>query len=308
MVPAGLSKERILFSCLDWGSGHAARSISLLKQLSGQGNELVIGCNESQQSVFESYGIVATYLVSAGFQFRFKGDGNFTSEMMRNAWRFSRWVKQEQRQTENWVKEHHISLVLSDHCYGFRSKQVHSIFITHQVSLPPKAGWPAQAVHRKWMNRFDEIWIMDEEKMRLAGALSNPTEKATYIGFYSRFHGQEISVVPGKVVGIVSGPEPYSAQLFDWIIEQYGTNHLVVISPKAYSEVPEHVRVIHDWKQADAEITTAETLISRNGYSTLMDLQFLKKQAILIPTPGQLEQEYLYQLKMENAKIEKAKG
>lgn len=296
MVPAGLSQERILFSCLDWGSGHVARSIPLLKQLSGQGNELFVVCTQHQRSVFELYGITASYLVTAGFRFRFKGDGNFASEMRRNAWRFSRWIKKEQRQTEEWVKAHAISLVLSDHCYGFRSEKVPSIFITHQVSLPPKAGWLAQTIHRKYVNRFDETWIMDDSTVRLAGALSNATGKSTYIGFYSRFSGQEISVVPGKIVGVVSGPEPYSEQLFHWILAHYGMNRLVMISPKIYANVPENVTVVTGWKQADAEIASAETIISRNGYSTLMDLQFLDKKTVLIPTPGQLEQEYLHSL------------
>lgn len=308
MTPAELSQERILLACLDWGSGHVARSISLLKQLSGQGNQLFVSCTEKQRSVFEAYQIPATYLVTPGFQFRFKGNGNFTSEMRRNAWRFSHWVRKEQLQTEKWVSDYQISLVLSDHCYGFRSNAVKSIFITHQVSLPPKAGWLAQYIHRKWMNRFDEIWVMDDAVKRLAGALSEPNDKSTYIGFYSRFQGQEISVVPGKIVGIVSGPEPYSEQLFHRIIANYGKKNLTLISPKVYLKIPDHVRIIHDWKLADAEIASAETIVSRNGYSTLMDLQFLNKKSVLIPTPGQLEQEYLAELKMENAKIEKTRS
>lgn len=293
MIPAKLSEERILFGCLDWGSGHVARSISLLKQLSEQGNELFICCTEKQKSLFELYGISATYLIVDSFQFRFKGDGNFTSEMRRNVLRFSRWIKQEQSQTEKFVREYRISLVLSDHCYGFCSNKVPSIFITHQVYLPPKAGWIAQRIHRKWMCRFSEIWIMDEETKRLAGKLSEATDKSTYIGFYSRFQDQKISVIPNKIVGIVSGPEPYSEQFFHWILEKYGTENLILISPKAYSEVSNTVTILSDWKLADAEIASAETIISRNGYSTLMDLQVLKKKAILIPTPGQLEQEYL---------------
>lgn len=296
MVPAGLSQERILFACLDWGSGHVARSISLLRQLSEQGNDLFVCCSEKQRSVFESYGIPATFELVTGFQFRFKGDGNFTSEMCRNAWRFSRWLKIEQVYTEKLVEEYQITHVLSDHCYGFRSQKVPSVFITHQVFLPPKAGWIAQRIHRKWMNRFSEIWIMDDEHKRLAGALSNPVPKSSYIGFYSRFQNQEISIVPGKMVGIVSGPEPYSEQFFRWILEQYGAQDLVIISPKIYSEIPPNVTVISDWQQADAAIASAETIISRSGYSTLMDLQFLKKSSVLIPTPGQLEQEYLNSL------------
>lgn len=300
MVPAELSQERILFACLNWGSGHTARSISLLKQLSDQGNELFISCNPVQKAIFSTYGITAEYIVNAGFEFRFKGDGNFTSEMRRNSWRFSRWIKEEQKQTEKWVDEYRISLVLSDHCYGFRSKTVKSVFITHQVSLPPKAGWLAQFIHRKWMNRFSEIWIMDDEQKRLAGALSNRVPKSKYIGFYSRFQHVEISIVPGKVVGIVSGPEPYSKQFFLWILKNYGTESLTLVSPKLFGNVPDNVTlVIDDWKTADTAIASAETIISRNGYSTLMDLQFLNKKAVLVPTPGQLEQEYLAELKMD---------
>jgi hypothetical protein len=296
MVPAKLKKERILFACLGWGSGHVARSISLLKQLANQGNELFICCTEKQQSIFSSYGIPAQYFVSDGFQFRFKGDGNFTSEMRRNGLRFSRWIKQEHLQTEKLVTEHLITLVLSDHSYGFRSNKVPSVFITHQVSLPPKSGWIAQRIHRKWMSRFNEIWIMDEPEKRLAGKLSEPNDQSSYIGFYSRFQDQEITVVPNKIVGIVSGPEPYSEQFFHWIIEKYGTENLVLISPKQYAEVPENVSIITDWKLADTEIASAETIVSRNGYSTLMDLEFLNKKEILIPTPGQLEQEYLAEI------------
>ncbi len=298
MHPAALSQERILFACLNWGHGHTARSISLLKQLSGQENELFICCNSAQRTIFSDYGIAAKYIVTEGFQFRFKGDGNFTSEMRRNAWRFSLAIREERRQVEKLVSEFQISLVLSDHCYGFRSDKIKSVFITHQVFLPPKAGWIAQRFHRKWMKRFSEIWIMDEEHKRLAGVLSKAVPRSTYIGFYSRFQNREISLVPGKTVGIVSGPEPYSEQFFHWILERYGKEKLTLITPRIYSEIPQQVTVITDWRQADAEIASAETIISRNGYSTLMDLQFLKKKAVLIPTPGQLEQEYLDSLSL----------
>jgi len=37
----------------------------------------------------------------------------------------------------------------------------------------------------------------------------------------------------------------------------------------------------------------SELIISRSGYSTIMDLQKLQSNAIFVPTPGQTEQEYL---------------
>ena len=43
----------------------------------------------------------------------------------------------------------------------------------------------------------------------------------------------------------------------------------------------------------------ASLIISRSGYSTIMDLVQLQKRAILVPTPGQTEQEYLASYLME---------
>jgi UDP-N-acetylglucosamine:LPS N-acetylglucosamine transferase len=40
-------------------------------------------------------------------------------------------------------------------------------------------------------------------------------------------------------------------------------------------------------------VTGSESVISRSGYTTIMDLVSLNCSALLIPTPGQTEQEYL---------------
>ncbi len=40
-------------------------------------------------------------------------------------------------------------------------------------------------------------------------------------------------------------------------------------------------------------INQSEMVISRSGYSTVMDLMKLNKRSILVPTPGQTEQEYI---------------
>jgi predicted glycosyltransferase len=46
-------------------------------------------------------------------------------------------------------------------------------------------------------------------------------------------------------------------------------------------------------EELNKEIAMAEYVISRSGYTTVMDLVKLKKKSILVPTPGQTEQEYL---------------
>lgn len=298
MKLSDIRNQRILFSCLDWGSGHVARSIGLLRELIKQNNTIFLYCSVAQKTVFECYDLSVTYLVGEKFHFRFKGDGNFSKEMLRNGFRFSRAIEKEKVVAETLAIEHQIDLILSDHCYGFRSDKVKSIFITHQVQLPPKSGRIAQRIHHKWIRRFSGIWIMDEEKDRLAGVLSSPIENGSYIGWFSRFSEMEITSVKDKTVAIISGPEPYSMHLFHEILSEYAQNgkDLTVIAPISFKTDFPKVKLIRGWLEADKEIASAETIISRNGYSTLMDLKFLNKKAILIPTPGQLEQEYLAEL------------
>ena len=46
-------------------------------------------------------------------------------------------------------------------------------------------------------------------------------------------------------------------------------------------------------KMLNEEMQKASCIIARSGYSTVMDIAALGKKSILIPTPGQTEQEYL---------------
>ncbi len=304
MRPEHITGKTVLYGCLDWGSGHVARSIPMMRQLVHQGNKLVVRCTKEQQHIFETYGIPAVYIPANAFAFRFKGDGNFTREMLRNAFRFRKAVNTERRETRQLVAKHRIDLIVSDHRYGLLDATVPSVFVTHQVHLPPGSGFFAQQIHRKWMNRFSVCWIMDDEQHRLAGKLSElPKRKdieCHYIGHYSRFSASAIHESSDTVVGIVSGPEPYAKQLFDVLLKQALSDNRswTIVSP-AYEVtiVPPHVRLIHgDWIAADEAILNASLVISRNGYSTLMDLKTLNKRAKLIPTPGQLEQLYLKEI------------
>ena len=48
-----------------------------------------------------------------------------------------------------------------------------------------------------------------------------------------------------------------------------------------------------DTEQLNLAIQQSALIVCRSGYSTIMDLAKLGKQAILVPTPGQTEQIYL---------------
>jgi hypothetical protein len=186
--------------------------------------------------------------------------------------------------------------IISDHRYGFSNKNVHSIFLTHQVQLPEDTPRLVSSLHRNWLMDFKTIWILDTAEQRLAGNLSECPEKGVYIGWYSRFMqlAQPLKTDKG-LVGIVSGPEPYSDQLFQ-LFEKVATTlnckMTIVCAERLHTNVP-NITLVNDFQEADSFIAGAELILSRNGYSTLMDLAFLQKKALLIATPGQSEQLYL---------------
>ena len=203
------------------------------------------------------------------------------------------------------LKKHTIDLVISDHRYGFISKKCTSIFITHQLNLPVSGFMKTgDFIHKKLIRSFQEIWVLDTPESKFAGKLSRNShfENVCYIGPKSRFSLSPKIEKTIPLVVIISGPEPYAEQLFK---EQYGKATLslektCIITPKLYLEESDSTQIdiilSSDWKKADLIISQAKKIISRSGYSTIMDLNYLETEFELIPTQGQKEQEYLHQI------------
>lgn len=59
--------------------------------------------------------------------------------------------------------------------------------------------------------------------------------------------------------------------------------------------VPSHCKVANHVpaRELDLLFAQSEYIISRSGYTTVMEILALGKKSVLIPTPGQTEQEYL---------------
>lgn len=305
MKIAQVIRKRILYASLDWGFGHVSRSIGLIRKLLSQENEVMLLCTPEQRAVFNLYlGNSVQYEELIPTNWQFKGDGKFHLELIRNVFRLYRSIQINSSNTRKLVEKHAIDLVLSDHHYGVQTNKTTSIFITHQYRLPEKSGWLAQKIHGCFLKKFSAIWIMDDER-NLAGNLSSNIGNAELIGHFSRFEGTEFNNESTGVVGIISGPEPYSKQFFETIVAYAieKNQQIKLISPKAFDigDASHLIElIINDWTKADETIRNARLIISRTGYSTLMDLLVLKKKALLVPTPGQLEQLYLAELHQGN--------
>ncbi|MCE2712861.1 MAG: hypothetical protein LW688_10025, partial [Cryomorphaceae bacterium] len=157
---------------------------------------------------------------------------------------------------------------------------------------------PAQWIHHKLIQRFNELWVLDNPSNEFAGKLSRLNcLMGQYIGPQSRFSLYDQRRGGGGKVCIVSGPEPFARQLVSEIQSLDGKDMTVVLPPNLREiELPEHINRVYsdDWIRADNAILSADHIVSRSGYSTLMDLIELKVSFELYPTKGQSEQEYLY--------------
>jgi predicted glycosyltransferase len=210
------------------------------------------------------------------------------------------------------IADNKIDVVISDNRYGLYTKGIPSVIITHQLKIifPKPFKWAMSIGVRfikRYAERYTECWIPDNrEGFRISGELSQPNilpKNAEFIGLLSRFGQYDIQKTenPWDLVGIVSGPPPhrdiFEKELVN-LSNRLGLKALIIQGlPEdlpATKEMGSVTLVPHlpDHEMAEAMVS-AKYLICRSGYSTIMDLITLKRSAMLVPTPGQTEQEYL---------------
>lgn len=296
----------MLVAPLDWGLGHATRCIPIIETLLEEGAEVIVmGSRQVCERVKQAfpqlkyqqedlYVPVYSRILPAWAKIAVQLPKLLYSEQMSYA-RLQMLVKQEK-----------IDLIISDNRYYCYSDTCLNILITHQLNpLPPACfSFSRTLVEKKiadLCDGFDEIWIPDVNKNRpLSGKLSmnkRLTKKIKFCGILSRFAPDAIVQEQRNYdLLILSGPAPQPEALYLHVSQLYANSNreLKVIS---YYNLPEksRVRIYMQPDQIEFEelIVHASNIICRSGYSTIMDLLTLNKRALLIPTPGQTEQEYL---------------
>lgn len=303
---------RILVAPLDWGLGHATRCIPIIRRLLQHGAIPVIGADNGPLALLSKEFPDLEQVRIPGLAIRYgKGDSQVWS-MARQFPAMARSVKREQVTFEGIRETLKLDAVISDQRFGIRSPSLPSVVITHQVfPFTPIAQGALRKLNLRQLARFDRCWVMDQpEAPGLAGELSHGEylpANARYIGISSRMiHDGSARAVPQKkyrIVAVISGPEPQRMILENILtqaLQQIEGKHLLVRGLPVEAGLAEQGNVSfvphQSGKELSATMRDAELIISRNGYTTLMDLVALDRTALVIPTPGQDEQEYLARL------------
>jgi spore coat polysaccharide biosynthesis predicted glycosyltransferase SpsG len=300
---------RILVAPLDWGLGHATRCISIVYALQELGVTVVLAGDDAVATILKKEFPLCEFLPLKGYHIRYsKRKAFFMFKILSQLGRIRQSIKEEQLWLRKVVTQHKIDGIISDNRLGLYHPQIPSVYITHQLQI--KTGTVignqiASALHRWYIHRFDACWVPDQQqKPGLAGELSHPGADLKipvhYLGIISRFR-KDPSLPKKGICVLLSGPEPQRTMLENCLLPQLaqlpGPISLVRGLPNNSEPlaVPPNIQCYeHLPAQALNDLlNSTEMVVSRSGYTTIMDLVTLQTQAVLIPTPGQREQEYL---------------
>lgn len=304
-------KPRILVAPLDWGLGHATRCIPIIRELLLQGSDVWLAAENAQETVLKEEFPDLPFLQLTGYRIKYsKTRTGLIWKMIWQGPKMKKAIDHENKWLQKMVEEYNIDAVISDNRFGLSHSRIPCIFITHQLKIKSPVGkWTEKILQKRnyqYINQFAACWVPDLElENNLAGELSHPEIQPAvpihYIGLLSRFEKKEITEKKNHLLVILSGPEPQRTILEEKIINEIshfnGTAIIVRGLPDASSVIPS-TNMIKFYNHLNATalnvaMQKAEYVICRSGYSSVMDIAKLEKKSILIPTPGQTEQEYL---------------
>ncbi len=300
----------MLVAPLDWGLGHTTRCIPIINELLAQGFEVVIAAETDAAVLLKKEFLNIKILRLKGYRIKYaKNKAAFWAKIILQIPKIIVAIKREKKWLEKVIDEHKIDIVIADNRFGLYSKKAHCIFITHQLHIKTGNGVTekiAQLINYQHINKFNECWVIDEEKENnFAGELSHPHKMplipTKYIGALSRFKKYTVEK-KYDVVAVLSGPEPQRS-IFENILlgqMQYLKIKIALVRGLPNAENILNAGNIKIYNHLPAEelnelMLASKIIIARSGYTTVMDIAALQQKAIFVPTPAQSEQEYLAQ-------------
>ncbi len=310
-----MARKNILVCPLDWGLGHASRMIPLVDALDERGYNVIIVADNLPLILLRQRFPHLSYMRFPSFGIRYSRTNSQFFRTLISIPKIVFHIVAEHQKLKSIVIERKIDLVISDNRYGLWHKRIPSVFITHQLHVKAPAFFRfTEPILNKltlfFIKKYTLCLIPDStEKRSLSGDLAWKTEipQNTFsIGYLSRFmfntYRNEMKYKYDILV-ILSGPEPQRSILEKKIISQLKETAIKALIVLGKPDLKENNNLKYTGQittvnhltdnELKGAILDIPIVVSRCGYSSIMDFVALGKQAILIPTPGQTEQEYL---------------
>lgn len=296
-------QKNILVAPLNWGIGHATRCMPIIKILEKNEFNVIIATSGRSLDLLLKEFPNNEFIKLEDYNVKYYAYLPMSINMLIQIPKILLGICKERKHLESIIKDFKIEGVISDNRYGLYSRAIPSIFITHQLEIQaPIFKNLIKKINYFFINKFTQCWIPDYKEHGLAGELSHPEEKREnhiYIGPLSRFNNNK-QETKFDILAIVSGPEPQRS-IFEEILTKQLKLHkkkALLLQGKPDTEFSREINNLTIKSHMTSEelnrvILQSNLIICRSGYSTIMDLVKLQKNAILVPTPGQTEQKYL---------------
>ena len=316
----------VLVCPLNWGLGHASRMVPVIDVL------LELNCRVTASASGKPMTMLREEFKSRIDYIDFPGPSICYNSWMPAAMSIFFqipyllfWVFRENQYLRKILIQEQPDMVISDNRYGVRNRKVLSDFVTHQlnIQMPAGFGWAGRIFNyfnHRIIRNFDHCLVPDKEEFPgLAGELSHGSRlpDISYTGPMSRFYSNKpwpeenpAEQIPGDfILVLLSGPEPQRSILEKLLMKELTNETVVWFRGLPGNKNP--VKKNGQWFYNHANrqlmswfIRESSMVICRSGYTTIMDLCVFGKKTVMIPTPGQTEQEYLARLLQKSGYIE----
>lgn len=318
LLPLIKGHKKIVLAPLDWGLGHATRCIPIIDFLLKHDIEIIIAAENAPLKILQKQFPDLVYFQLGAKPITYKSRNMLVNLILQSPRLLKNYIS-DKKSANSVAKKTAATCIISDNRFGFYSSGITNLYLCHQIVIHHKISLFSEIatwLHRQIMSQYDEVVIPDYKgKKSLAGKLSHTNlPNTTYIGPITRIKAV-VKPIRFDVAIILSGVEPartlFEEQILNTIIQMTslkivlvrGTNHALETAINFNKITNVQIIDFADTVTIDDLLNSSRILISRPGYTTLMDIGHLTIPAILIPTPSQTEQEYLANYSIKNKRF-----
>lgn len=300
---------KMLFGVCAWGLGHATRTLPIIRKTIQEGHEVTVVSSGAALSMLKreladtaSYDDVEDYRPPEIQNPSFLAFATLLKYPV-----YLTTMLYEHDYVRKFIANTKVDVIFSDNRFAFYSREVPSFFMGHQLRILNPLGSRilengSEVYNRYFLNRYAGVVVPDFYEDGLSGRLAHDLSvldesRLNYVGILSEFEYRPGTQEDLDLFVSISGPEPQRSTFERLVRRQLeGFEGRLVVSlgrPDVRSNGESVFKSYLSREEREALLNRSKIVVARSGYSTLMDLLALRKKGFLVPTPGQLEQEYL---------------
>ena len=304
---------KIIYGVCSWGLGHATRSLPVIRKLIKENHDLtIISYGRSLEVLKKELGKNHEYIDIPDYPMLLSENSRqFMAKSMIYWPKFIGGIHKGFSKLKKILENEKYDRIISDARYDIYSRSIPSFFISHQMRImnPLRIKMlenGSEKFNLFFFKRFCGVIVPDYKEDNLSGSLSHNLKKIDenklhYVGVLSDFKKTTVKKDIDYLISI-SGPEPQRTMFEERLLSQVESldGKIVITLGKAEKQEKLDNKKIETYSFLSKEkreefLNRSKLVVSRSGYSTILDLSIIGTKAIMSPTPGQIEQEYLSQ-------------